>query len=110
MSTYEDDPSVETEQTEFEAATEASAPPTTTKKPAKKFKFRGRYPVGGPKIIRAELEKFGLVYTPPNTPDGSYNRSALKHFFDVLRFRLHPPSLILTPLVSLQRCVMLFGQ
>lgn len=47
------------------------APEVPPKKPAKKFKFRGKYPQGGPKIIRAELEKQGLVYCPPNTPDGT---------------------------------------
>jgi hypothetical protein len=109
MSSHEDDPSIQSEETEVEGTTEAGAPPTATKKPAKKFKFRGKYPAGGPKIIRAELEKFGLVYSPPSTPDGSWTRSA-SPFFDVLRFPVRSPILISVPPIVMQPCVILFGQ
>eukprot|EP01130_Rhizamoeba_saxonica_P001979 TRINITY_DN11798_c0_g1_i1.p1 TRINITY_DN11798_c0_g1~~TRINITY_DN11798_c0_g1_i1.p1 ORF type:complete len:459 (-),score=93.69 TRINITY_DN11798_c0_g1_i1:156-1532(-) len=32
-------------------------------------KMRGKYPRGGPKIVREEFEKLGFTYAPPDTPN-----------------------------------------
>eukprot|EP01121_Diplochlamys_sp_Union-15-3_P014624 TRINITY_DN4686_c0_g1_i4.p1 TRINITY_DN4686_c0_g1~~TRINITY_DN4686_c0_g1_i4.p1 ORF type:complete len:278 (-),score=40.42 TRINITY_DN4686_c0_g1_i4:490-1278(-) len=35
----------------------------------KTFKMRGKYPPGGPAIVRQELERLGYKWVPPNTPN-----------------------------------------
>lgn len=36
-------------------------------------KFRGRYPPGGPVIVREEFERLGFQCASPNTPHGMNN-------------------------------------